>query len=111
MRSNLWLTLLVGTLLNLINQGRILLHLDVAHLHTGKFLLTYLVPFLVGTYSAARARMQFRTGDLAPLNAVLQCRRCRRCEVQIPAGETVPECPQCHRPTRWLLLREASRQS
>ena len=45
--------LVVGTILNLINQGDALLHggpLDLA-----KLVLTYLVPFCVATYGAASA--------------------------------------------------------
>lgn len=48
--------LVVGTILNLINQGDALLHM--AGVQWGKLLLNYLTPYLVASYSAARARQR-----------------------------------------------------
>ena len=45
--------LVVGSVLNLINQGDALF--QGAPLNLAKFLLTYLVPFCVATYGAASA--------------------------------------------------------
>ncbi len=42
--------IIVGTVLNLINQGDALLH--GAPLNVAKLLLTYVVPFCVSTYGA-----------------------------------------------------------
>ena len=42
----------VGTTLNLINQGEHIFSLDVESLHFMKIFLTYLVPYSVATYSA-----------------------------------------------------------
>ena len=45
-----WVAVVVGTILNLINQGEALL---AAHsLNVAKLLLTYLVPYCVATYGA-----------------------------------------------------------
>jgi hypothetical protein len=49
-RRSLWVALVVGTILNLINQGDALLAgrpLDVV-----KLVLTYIVPYFVATYGA-----------------------------------------------------------
>jgi hypothetical protein len=46
--------LVVGTVLNLINQGDALL--TGRALHWGKLLLTYLVPFVVSTHGALSVR-------------------------------------------------------
>lgn len=54
-RRSLLVALLVGTILNLINQGDALLAglpLDIA-----KLLLTYLVPYCVSTYGAVSYRL------------------------------------------------------
>lgn len=47
--------LVVGTCLNLINQGSSIWH--GAPVEWGKFLLNYAVPFLVSSYSGAKARL------------------------------------------------------
>lgn len=47
-------SLFVGTCLNAINQGSALWH--GAGLEWGKVLLNYTVPYLVASYSAAKAR-------------------------------------------------------
>jgi hypothetical protein len=54
-RRSLWVALIVGTILNLINQGDTLVsgqRLDVA-----KLLLTYIVPYVVSTYGAVSFRL------------------------------------------------------
>jgi hypothetical protein len=48
--------LLVGTLLNLINQGEALL--TGGHINVTKLLLTYAVPYCVATYGAVSYRLQ-----------------------------------------------------
>ena len=51
-------SLVVGTILNLINQGDALIHL--AGVQWGKFALNYATPYLVASYSAARARIAMK---------------------------------------------------
>jgi hypothetical protein len=54
-QRSLWVAVIVGTILNLINQGDTLLsgqHLDVA-----KLALTYAVPYFVSTYGAVSFRL------------------------------------------------------
>ena len=48
-------SIFVGTCLNAINQGSALWH--GSGVEWGKILLNYAVPYLVASYSAARARM------------------------------------------------------
>ena len=54
-QRSLWVALIVGTLLNLINQGDALL----AHrrIDLVKLVLTYLVPYFVSTYGAVSFRL------------------------------------------------------
>ncbi len=54
-RRSLWVALIVGTILNLINQGDILL--SGQPLHFAKLVLTYIVPYLVSTYGAVSFRL------------------------------------------------------
>lgn len=55
-QRSLRIALVVGTVLNLINQGDALL--GTAHLDWFKLGLTYVVPYLVGTYGAVAYRMK-----------------------------------------------------
>ena len=55
-RRSLWMAVVIGTLLNLINQGDRLLagqSLDLL-----KLALTYVVPYFVSTYGAVSFRLQ-----------------------------------------------------
>ena len=54
-RRSLWVALVVGTILNLINQGDALL--AEQRLNIAKLMLTYAVPYLVSTYGAVSFRM------------------------------------------------------
>lgn len=49
------IALVVGTCLNLINQGSAILH--GAPVQWGKLLLNFAVPYLVASYSAAKIRL------------------------------------------------------
>lgn len=55
-RNALKIALLVGCLLNLINQGTAILHLDLEAISIGKLLLTFCVPYCVSVYSATQAK-------------------------------------------------------
>lgn len=44
--------LVVGTLLNCINQGECLVNMEFDKLQVGKFLITYTVPFFVSLYTS-----------------------------------------------------------
>jgi hypothetical protein len=60
-RRSLWVALVVGTVLNLINQGDALV--GGRPLDLGKLVLTYLVPYFVCTYGAVAQRLQAARGD------------------------------------------------
>ena len=59
-QRSLWVALIVGTILNLINQGDTLL---AGHrLDFTKLALTYVVPYLVSTYGAVSFRIHTARG-------------------------------------------------
>jgi hypothetical protein len=60
-RRSALVALLVGSLLNLINQGDALL--GGGHLNIVKLLLTYAVPYCVATYGAVSYRLQLERGE------------------------------------------------
>ncbi len=55
MRTAIKVSLVVGTLLNLINQGEALF--DNTEIAWGQVLLNYFVPYCVSSYSAANTQM------------------------------------------------------
>jgi len=54
-RRSLVVALIVGTILNLINQGDVLL--GEGHVNLAKIILTFAVPYCVATYGAVSYRM------------------------------------------------------
>ena len=55
--SSIKVAFVVGTILNLINQGDKLVQLNFEELAFGKLLLTFMVPYLVSTYASVRLKM------------------------------------------------------
>jgi hypothetical protein len=60
-RRSFWVAVVVGTILNLINQGDRLL--AGASLDVAKLVLTYVVPYIVATYGAVSFRLQTQRDD------------------------------------------------
>ena len=63
-RRSFVLAVIVGTILNLINQGDALL--AGTHLVAWKILLTYCVPYCVATYGAVTARLDHMKRSARP---------------------------------------------
>lgn len=55
--SSIKVTFVVGTILNLINQGDKLVQLNFEELALGKLLLTFMVPYLLSMYASIRVKM------------------------------------------------------
>jgi len=64
-RRSLRVALIVGTILNLINQGDALF--GSARLNVLKLLLTYSVPFCVATYGAVSYRLSTKETPVIPV--------------------------------------------
>ncbi len=94
--------LIVGTALNLINQGGILLNMAFENLNLIKFSLTYFVPYSVTTYTATAMKVEFQIGTKAVIDANLKCKECQE-EIHVSQGELIPECPKCGIKTQWKL--------
>jgi len=95
-------SLVVGTALNLINQGNTLLALDYESINLIKLTLTYLVPYSVTTYTATAMKVEFQIGTRAVVEADLKCKTCGA-EVHVNKDELIPECPTCGIHTHWQL--------
>lgn len=61
----------VGTILNIINQGQYITHLDFGGIDYFKFILTFIVPFAVSAYAAGTVGNQKVNSNnlVAKLNA------------------------------------------
>ncbi|MDB2562306.1 nitrate/nitrite transporter NrtS [Sulfurimonas sp.] len=95
-------SLIVGTTLNLINQGEVIVLLDPEQLHPFKLFFTYLVPYSVTTYTATVMKVEFQIGTKAIIQADLECKKCGE-EIHIEKDELIPECKKCGIYTRWKL--------
>ena len=95
------ISLIVGLILNLINQGDRLFDLEYAQIDYLKFFLTFLVPFLVSTYASTTTKLQFFVDDLAFVGAQLICKHCKMKTIDLNKGEIIPPCDHCHENTRW----------
>lgn len=99
------ISLIVGVILNFINQGWEALHGDFSHLGFTKIGLTFLVPYLVSTYSSTKSRLSFKVNEVSVLDAVLQCKSCNKTKLYINKGEIVPPCNACgHKKTKWQIV-------
>ena len=92
----------VGTALNLINQGDTLIALNIENVNIAKLLLTYLIPYSVTTYTATALKVEFQIGTKAIIDADLKCKKCGA-EIHVHKDELIPECPKCGINTRWKL--------
>ena len=63
-RRSFAVALIVGTILNLINQGDVLL--SGAHLDLTKIVLTFAVPYCVATYGAVSYRLRSASSVSSP---------------------------------------------
>lgn len=94
-------SLMVGLILNLINQGDHLFDLEYAQIDYFKFFLTFLVPFLVSTYASTTTKLQFYVGDLTFVGAQLICKNCKVKTIDLDKGKIIPPCEQCQENTQW----------
>jgi len=95
--------IVIGSLLNIINQGEALIHLDIAGVDFVKFFLTYLVPYGVASYTAVALKLEFHLGTKSIANADLECRICKK-KIHVKEHEVIPECGECGLKTRWKLV-------
>ena len=92
----------VGIILNLINQGDILLSFNFEQLSIFKLLLTFTVPFCVSMYTAISMKLKFHVGEKAFDDAKLRCTSCNSC-IFIKKDQTIPFCENCMDKTSWKI--------
>lgn len=97
------IAIIVGTILNLINQGELIINFDLQAISYPKLLLTYIVPFCVSLYTAITIGMKFKIGQEAKAPVELECHSCYKSEISLKEGQIIPECPNCGLKTKWRL--------
>ena len=102
MIKSLKISLVVGTILNIINQGEVILAFDFQNINFVKSLLTYAVPFLVSSYTAVSIKMKFKIGEITHVDATLQCALCKEI-VKVHKNNKVPFCSKCKESTQWRI--------
>lgn len=102
LKRALRVALIVGVILNLINQGESIFS-GFKDFHLPQFLLTFLVPYLVSTYSSVLSKFNFVSGEVAGFDAHISCKGCGEASVKVQKGDVVPYCPGCEVKTKWNL--------
>ena len=96
------IALIVGIILNLINQGDYIFSFEFEKINPFKAILTFFVPFFVSMYTAVTMKMKFHVGEKAIENITLRCKICNSCK-NLQKEEVIPFCNICHEKTIWKL--------
>ena len=96
--------LVVGVILNLINQGNAFINFDFTHLDITKFILTFFVPFGVSAYSSAKIRLKMKVRERAKINAKVKCVTCGETSLEISEGQKMEACINCGEKTKYNVI-------
>jgi len=97
--------IVVGVILNLINQGNVFIHFNFTNLDPTKFILTFFVPFGVSAYSSAKIRLKMKVGDRAKINAEIKCVTCGETSMEINEGDQIKGCINCGNSTKYKVIK------
>ena len=99
------IALVVGTILNLINQGTAFFEGDLASISWLKFGLTYLVPFLVSSYASSITKIKLTVNEFAQLHVLAKCLHCKQTVMELEKGQIITACPICKDRTNWSIQK------
>lgn len=94
----------VGSMLNIINQGEHFIHLNFDQISYAKLVLTYFVPFFVSTYTAININMRLKIGDKSLIDGTLTCKKCKQ-SLHINHGTIIPTCQKCGMSGDWEVTK------
>ncbi|MCV6608208.1 MAG: nitrate/nitrite transporter NrtS [Campylobacterales bacterium] len=97
------IAIVVGIILNLINQGGAILAFDIENINFFKMGLTFCVPFCVSLYTALTIGLKFQIGTKTPVDVSLDCVAHKEDKVSLKKGDVIPVCPSCGVKTHWKL--------
>lgn len=93
------LAIIVGTILNLINQGDYLMSGSYDFINWPKLLMTYCVPFCVSMVTNISMRARIESGDWCRENTQFEC-KCGQASIAIETDGDIPACPACGTPLK-----------
>jgi len=96
--------LVVGSFLNMINQGNFILSLDFDSINYFKLILTYIVPFIVSSYTAISIQMKFNIGTKALVCTDVTCTSCNKISILLQQNQQIPLCENCGINTNWKAI-------
>ncbi|MCF8222685.1 MAG: SpoIIE family protein phosphatase [Bacteroidales bacterium] len=97
--------IIVGIVLNLINNTELFTNLRTVVLDPVRILLTFAVPYLVSTYSSVISSGSVKPGNVSRIDSILKCRSCNTTDFHINVGQQVDECPTCGPKTKWGIKK------
>ncbi len=59
-KDALLVSIVVGSILNIVNQGDLLFSLEFSKISIPKLILTFIVPYLVSTYSSVKTKLSLQ---------------------------------------------------
>jgi len=95
----------VGSFLNMINQGDKIILLDYETINYFKLTLTYVVPFIVSSYTAISIKMKFNIGTKSIVNTKVNCVACNKSTTLLKKDELIPLCDNCGVKTKWRISK------
>lgn len=99
----------VGIILNLINQGNVILALNFEQISWFKLLLTFTVPFCVSMYTAISMKLKFHVGEKSIDDLTLRCKECNSC-ISLKQNQIIPFCKSCEDKTQWTLTSKKDKK-
>jgi serine phosphatase RsbU (regulator of sigma subunit) len=97
--------ILVGIILNIINHPLAIITLSFSEVSPLMVIFTFLVPYLVSTFSSVAANTNIKTGDISNIDGYLQCKNCKMVDFNVSIGEEIKECTNCKKTTKCKILQ------
>lgn len=97
------IAIVVGIILNTINQGDLIFAFDIENISFIKMALTFCVPFCVSMYTAIAMKMKFHVGEKVIEDVSLSCKGCNGC-ISLKKEQIIPFCKKCNEKTQWKLI-------
>ena len=92
-KSTIWTSIktsiFVGTIVNIINQGDVLLLLNFEQISLYKLFLTYSIPYMVSGHIAVKTKLSFHIGEMAAIDTSLTCKNCNKTKISVTKGDSL----------------------
>jgi hypothetical protein len=88
-----------------VNQFDAIVSMDLQKVSLSKGFITFLVPYLVSSYSIVSTKLSFLIGDVAVVDAHLECQHCHQNVIEIKEKDVIPVCTECLEYTDWNIVK------